>query len=76
MLLDEFYVDFTHHNERSNLDRGVADYHVWKSHWCQLDVQYYIWNAMPQREVGQTFTEILAAECQVFGNRAGPLREP
>ena len=70
LLLQEVYGDLPHHNDRSHLDRGVADNDIWKHRWLQLAAPLASWYATPSGAVGCRSTAILAAEWQGVINRS------
>ena len=62
LLLQRVYGDFPHHNDGSDLDRGIADNAAWQHQWRRLDAQSVSWYATSSGAVGRRFTAIIAAE--------------
>ena len=60
----EVYGNFTHHNDGSHLDGGVADDAIWQCRWLRLAAHSDTWYAMPTVSVGRRFMAILAVEWQ------------
>ena len=76
LLLRGFYGDYTHHNDVSHLDGGVADDAKWQHHWWWLAVQLASWYTMPYGVVGRRFTALLVAEWRGFSSGVGTPRGP
>ena len=62
LLLQGVYGDFSHHNDGSQLDWGIADDAAWQRRWRRLTAQSASWYATPSGAVARRFTDILAAE--------------
>ena len=62
MLLRGVYADNPHHNNRSHLDRGVADDAIWQRCWRRLAMQSDSLYTTPYGAVGSHFTDIMSAE--------------
>ena len=76
LLLQEVYIDFSHHNDGAHLDEGIEDNTIWQHCWRRLSDQSGRWFATPSGAVGRRFTAILAAEWHGVLNRSWNSERP
>ena len=59
LLLQEVYLNFPHHNNKTNLSELVPDDATWKFCWRRLAAQSAIWFSSRSGKVGHPFTAVL-----------------
>ena len=76
LLLQGVYGYFSHHNNGSHLDGGIADDATWQHFWSRLAAQTASWYATPSGAVGHRFAAILATKWRGVISRSWNSKRP